>query len=248
MEMFETAAHTDPHFIVGVGNYAQGLNDSNRPKDALKWTNGLLSWIFTQDDWRGALRTKKLKAFTPEVNRRLRTNGGNPDWKALGWFISTQAGSYSRLKQTADALEVEKFALLLAPNDARIHFAYGQLIIKFDRPEAIQHWEYALKLLPRYAVCAAALAHERLVDGRYKDTIKLLEPLMESLGWNSEAWMDLSDAKAGLHDFTGAAAALDGAEKSVFVKKEEIAKRRRKLKELQDAYRASRATSGTVNH
>jgi len=137
--------------------------------------------------------------------------------------------SYTRLKQTAEAVEVEKEALLLAPNDARLHFVYGQLIIGFDRPEALAHWEFALKLLPHYAVCASALAHERIVDGRYADAVKLLENNMQNLGWNSSAWLDLADAKIGLHDYAGASKALDSAAKSVFVKKDAIAARRKKL-------------------
>jgi len=228
-EFFGQAAHTDPHFIVGVGNYAQGLNDADKPKESLKWTNDLLTWLFHTSDWRGLLHKEKLKAFTPDVNSRLLTNGGNPDRKALGWFVGVQSVSYTRLKQTAEAVEVEKEALLLAPNDARLHFVYGQLIIGFDRPEALAHWEFALKLLPHYAVCASALAHERIVDGRYADAVKLLENNMQNLGWNSSAWLDLADAKIGLHDYAGASKALDSAAKSVFVKKDAIAARRKKL-------------------
>ncbi len=230
--LFELAAKTDPHFIVGVGNYAQSLNDAGKPKEGLKWTNNLLVWIFGNEKWRDVLRTQKLKAFTPDVNRRLCTNGGNPDMRALGWFVSNQGGCYAKLKDIENALDCYKDALVLAPQDARIHFGYGQLILSFDRPEAIQHWEYALKLMPRYAVCASALAHERLIDKRYADVIKLLEPNMDNVGWNCDAWFDLADAKMGLRDWTGASAALDGAEKAIFVKKPALAEHRKKLKEL----------------
>ena len=231
-QFFSGVAHTDPHFIVGVGNYAQGLNDSGKPEESLKWTNGLLTWIFHTKDWRLLLEKQKLKALTPEVNLRLRTNGGNPDMKALGWFVGVQASSYSRLKDTFDAVEVEKVALLIAPSDARLHFAYGQLIVSFDRKEAIEHWEYALVLLPHYAVCAAALAHERIIDGRYSDAVKLLEEHMGNLGWNSSAWIDLADAKIGMKDYGGATRALDSADRAIFVKKDLIDLRRKRIKAL----------------
>ena len=233
-KFFEQVAHTDRHFIVGVGNYAHALTDTDHAEESIKWTDELLTWIFGSKEWRRILVKKKAKAFTPEVIQRLKSNGGNVDYKALGWFVSTESGAFSHLKRVADALELQKDALMISPGDPRSHFGYGQIVLSFDRPEALAHWEYALKLSPKYNACAAALGHEYVIDHRYKDAIRLLEPITTDMGWNSQIWLDLADAKMSIGDFLGAKASLDSSQKAMLIKKEDVDARRKKLQALMD--------------
>jgi len=235
LSLFKTVANIDHHFLIGVGNYSHALEMEGRIDEELRWTNETLTWMFGTDKWIDLLATKKLDAFTPEITDRLRTNGGLPDRKALGWFISCYASGLAHAKRFPEAIVVEREAMMVGPKDARIHFAYGQLMLTNDRPEAIRQWEIALTLTPKYSACAAALAHERVVDHRYADAIGLLEPVMSDVGWDSGAWLDLADAKIGLHDLKGAATALVHAGEAIYVKKDEIEKRRKIIQGLADA-------------
>ena len=222
LSLFSTVAHNDNHFLVGVGNYAHALELDGRPKEELEWTDNTLTWLFGTPDWKELLKTKKMKAFTPEVKERIRTNGGLLDLKALGWFISNYAGGLNRLNRIPEAIEVEQLALMVGPKDARTHFAYGRLILDTNRPEALRHFELALKLSKNFTACAGALAHERILDKQYADAVKLLEPAMSDLRWDSGFWVDLAKARIGLRDYAGAKAALAGAEKSIYVKRDQI--------------------------
>ena len=121
---------------------------------------------------------------------------------------------------------------MIAPTDSRNHFNYGKLILKTNRKEALDHWEYALKLSPKFWQCARALGHERMIDGRYAEAVKLLEPAMRSVSWNGDAWIDLADAKMAIHDYKGASIALDKASGSLFSVKDKITRDRQKLKDL----------------
>jgi hypothetical protein len=229
---FKEAALTDPHFIVGVTNYANTVDTDGQYKTAFDLTNNLLVWIFGTEKWEELLRAKQLAAFTPDVNARLKTNVGIPDMRALGWVFNSHSGILAHLHKEADAIEVAKDSVLIAPKDSRNQFAYGKLLIKTNRKEALEHWEYALKLSPKYWQCARALGHEKMVDGNYAEAVKLLEPAMVSISWNGDAWIDLAEAKMGIRDYKGAGVALDKAAGSLFQVKEKIAKERKKLNEL----------------
>jgi tetratricopeptide (TPR) repeat protein len=238
--LFATQAKIDPHFLAGVRNYSQSLELNGHADEEVRITNNTLTWMFGTDKWIDLLRTKKLAVFTPEFIERLKTNGGDPDRKALAAFIGANASGLARLNRNAEAIVVEQQALMLGPKDARIHYAYGQLLLKSDRPEALRQYEIALKLTPNFSACAAALAHERIIDGRYAEAKALLEPVVEELGWNSSTWIDLAKAKIGLGDLAGASAALDGAMHAIYVKKEEIEPLRKQIKGLQAAKGAAR--------
>jgi len=233
--LFKTQAEIDPHFLAGVRNYAQALEMQGNPAEEVRLTNNTLSWMFGTDKWVDLLAEKKMDVFTPELIHRLKSNGGYPDRKALAAFISANAGGLAKLKRMPEAIKVEQEALMIGPDDPRIHFAYGQLLLKTNRPEAIHQWEIALKITPHFSACAAALAHERIIDGRYKEAVALLEPITAELGWAGSVWIDLAKAKIALNDPVGAGAALDGAERAIFVKQTEIDPLRKQIKDLMHA-------------
>ncbi len=222
LDLFTRAAKIDPHFMVGVGNYAHALDLNNKSPEALAITDKTLTWIFGTKDWSRKIETKKRDALTPDVLDRLRTNGGIPDVKALGWFISCNSASLARLNRLPEARKICKEALVMAPRDARINFAYAQLIEDLDRKEAIHYMELAIKVAPKYAAAAIALSHERVKDKRYSEALKVLEPVLKDVTWNSNVLLDIAEAKAGLHDFKGALQALDEAQHALFVPKKEL--------------------------
>lgn len=221
-DLFRTQALIDPHFLAGVRNYGQALELQGKYDEELRRTDDTLSWLFQTNEWMNLLAREKMAAFTPDMVDRLKSNGGEADWKALGAFLSCNAGARFKLHHTADAIRVEQEAIMISGKDPRIRYAYGQLLLKTNRPEAIRQFEYALKLAPNFTGCAAALAHERLIDGRYADAVKLINPILTEMGWDSGVWLDLAKAKLGLGDFRGAEEALSGAEHAVFVKKTDI--------------------------
>ena len=231
-DFFKEAATTDPHFIVGVTNYANTVDTDGRYKEAFRWTNDLLVWLFGTEKWQELLHAKKRAAFTPEVNARMKTNVGIPDMKALGWVLNSHSGILEHLHRESDAIEAARDSIMIAPTDSRNHFNYGKLILKTNRKEALDHWEYALKLSPKFWQCARARGHERMIDGRYAEAVKLLEPAMRSVSWNGDAWIDLADAKMAIHDYKGASIALDKASGSLFSVKDKITRDRQKLKDL----------------
>ncbi len=229
---FDVAAHNDPHFIAGVTHYAEGLNAENRWKEAYAWTDELLTWSFGTKDWAKRIETKGASALDADVKERVHTNIGNPEPKTLGYIVSLAGSSLISLQKKEEGIKLYQDALLISPKDPRVNFAYGHLIIGRDRAEAIRHWELALKVSPKFPACAAALAHERIIDGRFQDAVNLLEPSMETVGWNCDAWIDLADAKIGLKDYAGASAALDSAGKALLVIKPKIDQRRRLIQIL----------------
>jgi len=229
---FDEAAHTDRHFIAGVTHYAESLNSQNKWKESYRWSDGLLTWVFGTKQWQALIEDKKTGALSADVKERMHSNSGKPDPRILGYVVSLAGASLADQNQMPQAIQLYKDALVIAPTDPRINFAYGKLIVKTDRKEAMRHWEMALKVSPKFPICAAALAHERIIDGNYSDAVRLLEPSMEAIGWNSDSWIDLADAKIGLQDYTGASAALDQAEKAILVTKPKIEERRQKIREL----------------
>jgi hypothetical protein len=76
-----------------------------------------------------------------------------------------------------------------------------------------------MKINPGYAACAASLAHERVIDGRFSDAVTLLSGALDQVGYKGNSWLDMADAKIGLRDFVGASAALDKAEHALFAAK-----------------------------
>lgn len=231
-DFFAKAAKIDPHFIVAVTHHMQGLDAANHSKESLIESDKLLYWIFGTHQWHSQIRRKGQGVLTKDVMARLHTNSGVPDVRSLGWHISSRAASLAHLDRNTEAIQAEKDALTLSPRDPRINFAYGSLVVKTDRVDAIRHWEFALTVSPRFPACMSALAHERVVDHRYADAIRLLEPVMTDLSWNSDAWIDLADAKIGLKDYKGALGALEGASKSMLPKKKDIAQRVELIKQL----------------
>jgi hypothetical protein len=231
-DFFAKAAKIDPHFIVGVTHHMQGLDAANRSQESLVESDKLLYWIFGTHQWHIQIKRKGQKALTENVMARLHSNSGVPDVRSLGWHISSRAASLAHLDRTPEAILVEKDALTLSPRDPRINYAYGALVVKTDRVDAIRHWEFALTVSPRFPACMSALAHERVVDHRYAEAVKLLEPVMTDLSWNSNAWLDLADAKIGLKDYKGALAALAGGSHAMLPNKEEIQKRVDQIKLL----------------
>ena len=224
-DFFAKAAKIDPHFIVGVTHHMQGLDALNRSRESLVESDKLLFWIFGTHQWHTQIKRRGQRVLTKDVMARLHSNSGVPDVRSLGWHISSRAASLSHLSRDSEAILVERDALTLSPRDPRINFAYGALVVKTDRLDAIRHWEFALTVSPRFPACMSALAHERVVDHRYADAVKLLEPVMNDLSWNSDAWIDLADAKIGLKDYRGALAALAGGSKAMLPNKKEIQKR-----------------------
>lgn len=233
LDFFTKAAQLDPHFIVGVGNYAHSLDLEERSPEALVLTDRTLTWIFGTPKWKAELQKKGWDALTPEVRKTLRTNGGIPDIKALGWFISCNAASLSNLNRKKEAIEISKIAVTIAPTDARINYQIGQLLLDSDRPKAIKYWEKAIKLVPTFSACAQSLAHERVKDGRYQDALDLLNKAVKDIGWNGNVWMDIAEAKAGLHDYAGALKALDQAGSTMFAaSKVKVSERRKQIEAL----------------
>ena len=233
LNFFTKAAQLDPHFIVGVGNYAHALDLEERSPESLALTDRTLTWIFGTPQWKPLLQKEGWDALTPEVRKTLRTNGGIPDIKALGWFISCNAASLSNLNRKKEATEVSRIAVTIAPTDARINFQIGQLLLDTDRATAIKYWEKAIKIIPTFSACAQALAHERVKDGRYQDALDLLNKAVKDIGWNGNVWMDIAEAKAGLHDYHGALKALDKAGETMFAaSKVKIAERRKQFEAL----------------
>jgi predicted Zn-dependent protease len=167
------------------------------------------------------------------VRQNIHTNAGIPEPKTMGYVISVYAASLNDLNRKEEAVRVERDALIVNPYDPRVNFAYGVMVVKTDRQDAIRHWETALSGNRIFPACAAALAHERVKDGRFADAVKLLEPVMVTIGWNSQSWMDLADAKIGLHDYAGASKALDDSEKAILVIRPDIDKRRNLIRDLQ---------------
>ena len=230
---FEHAAQADPHFIAGVTHYAEGLNGQNRWKESIGWSNELLTWLFGTEKWQALIEQKREGALTSYVKEKVHTNSGKPDVRTLGYVVSLVGNSRASMNQKGQAIQLYKDALAISPIDPRINFAYGKLVVGIDRKDAIRHWELALRVSPRFPVCAAALAHERVVDGNFRDAIRLLDPSLATIGWNSDAWIDFADAKIGLKDYKGASAALDSAEKAILVAKPKIEARRKLILELE---------------
>jgi tetratricopeptide (TPR) repeat protein len=195
----------------------------------------LLTWAFGTKDWAKKIESQKSFALDADVKERIHTNIGNPEPKTLGYIVSLAGSSLISMKRKDEGIKLYQDALIVSPKDPRINFAYGHIILGTDRKEAIRHWELALSVSPKFPACASALAHERIIDKRYQDAVNLLEPSMESVGWNCDAWLDLADAKIGLRDFPGALAALDGAGKAILVFKPKIDQRRMLIKQLQAA-------------
>lgn len=233
--LFGTQAAIDPHFLAGVRNYGQALELQGRYREELRMTDRTLTWMFQTDKWSDLLSEKKLAVFTPEFIERLKSNGGYPDKKALAAFISCNASALSKLNRKSEAVKVEQEALMIGPQDPHIRYAYGQLILKSDRAEALRQWEIALKIAPKFTECVAALAHERVADGRYAEAVALLEPALPDLSWDSRTWLDLAQAKIALNDLDGAGKALDGAQRAIFVKQPDIDKLRKQILELRRA-------------
>ncbi len=230
LQLFKSAAEIDRHFIIGVGNYSHALDLESRSSEALRMTDETMTWILGTKDWVNLLETKKRGALSKEVLTRLRTNGGIPDVKAFGWFISCNAASLSKLKRLDDARRIQKLALMIAPRDARINYGYAQLIIDIDRKSAVHYMEVAMSISPKYSACAMSLAHERVIDKRYPEAIHILDKAMKDIGWNGNAWLDYADAKIGIGDVSGAEKALFEAENSLFkASKNETDKRRKVL-------------------
>jgi len=206
---FTKVVENDPHFVIGVQKEAQLLNDMGLPGEAAHLTTGVLSWLFESPEWAWQFDKLKMAAITPEVRTRLKTNSGIPQVNDLGGLMAINAVSLAQSKKFIFAAMAAKDALVFMPNDPILNFLYGQLIRKSNRNEAIHHWEIALKYEPELAPCAAMLAHERLADHRYADAATLIEPLEKTTILTGAAWLDLADAKIGLHDWKGAKSALD---------------------------------------
>jgi hypothetical protein len=77
-------------------------------------------------------------------------------------------------------------------------------------------------------------------DQRYADAVRLLEPAIKDMEWDSGTWLDLARARIGLRDVAGARKALDGATHAIYVKKGEIDPVRKQLEELEAAQKAKR--------
>jgi len=219
LSLFSTIAKLDPHFMVGVGNYAHELDGVDRSPEALKVTGDTLSWIFGTPQWAQLIEKKKSAAISQIVLDHLHTNGGVPDIKELGWLISCNSSAYTVMKKTNDARFIMKQAVTIAPTDSRINFMYGKMLMDIDRRQATHYLEIALKLAPTYSACAAALAHERILDGRFPEAITLLKKALKDVGWNSSGWLDLADAEIAVRDFSEARKALDKASHSMFAAK-----------------------------
>jgi hypothetical protein len=216
---FTAVAKNDPHFIQGVLYHAHDLDAKGKYAESVQWTGNTIRWALGADNWEQVLETKKAAAITPEVEQRLRSNGGRPNIGPLGNFIGSHAYSLARMKRPEEAIQVAKGALAVSPGDPWINYMYGELVRKTNRKEAIHYWEIAMKINPGYAACAASLAHERVIDGRFSDAVTLLSGALDQVGYKGNSWLDMADAKIGLRDFVGASAALDKAEHALFAAK-----------------------------
>ena len=241
-DLFTAVSKTDPHFIIGSTKHATTLENQGRLQEALEWRQRTLRWVFNSDNWSEDLRAGRVNGLGPEVLGRLRTNGGIPFLSGLAWLMCNQASTLAKLHRIPEARTIDEEALAIAPDDFRINFAYGQLILDADRKRAIHYMEIALKLAPRSPVYAMALAHERVKDGRYAEAVQLLAGIIKTVGWNGSAWIDLADARIGTGDLDGASSALAGAGQAMFApKKSEIETRRKRIESLRlSAHQRSR--------
>ncbi|MDR3692277.1 MAG: hypothetical protein P4L46_23040 [Fimbriimonas sp.] len=231
---FTVVAKNDPHFVMGVQYYAHILDSQRRFAESVQATDTTIRWALGSDDWVNLLETQKEKAITPEIEHRLRSNGGRPNIEPLGNFIGSNAFSMASLNRMTEAARIAHGALYVAPHDYWLNFLYGELIRRKDRAQAIHYWEAALKLNPDYSACAAALAHERVVDKRFSEAVALLSRALDEVGYKGNSWLDMADAKIGMHDLDGAKSALDQAGKVLFAASPvEVEKRRKAIRALE---------------
>lgn len=158
----------DPHFIVGVGNCALNMETAGKPEVELQLTDRTLTWVFDDPNWQRLLATKKTAAFSQVFYDRMKANCGAPDFRALDWMIGCNASALLHLNRLAEAIEVQRDALIVGPTDARLHYGYGEMLLKTDHAEAIRQLEEALRLSPKFPECAAALAGEKAKTGNMR--------------------------------------------------------------------------------
>lgn len=232
-DFFSQVARTEPHFLVGVGNFANALDGKKRVTEELKWTSRTLCWMFGTEKWEDVVMAKKEAAVTADVRERLRSNSNLADVITLGWLISVYATALAHSNRIPDAIRADQTAIIVSPRDPKTRFAYGQLMLKTNKPEAIHQWEVALQMNPNFAACATALAHERVTEGKDSVAVKILEPIVKDPGSESGPWIELAKAKLGLNDIAGAKAALDGANHAAAVKKDEIETVSKRIQQLE---------------
>ena len=230
--LFEKLTKNDPHFMIGVANYAHFLDADGQPEEAYKWSTSLLVWLFGGEDWAKNIESNKLGAITPFVMQRLGTNIGDPHISDIGSFMGGYAATLSNLKRTDDARLGISDAVTISPDDARLRNSYGNFFIDVDRKQAIQAWETAIKISPSFTAARLSLAHERVKDKRFADAIQLISPVIHSQNWNTFAWIDLADAEIGVGDTDAAETALQNAEHGFFPAKSQISARRRQIEAL----------------
>jgi hypothetical protein len=211
---FSRVAENDPHFMVGVAFYTYFLDEQGRSKEAVALSESTLTWLFGTQRWPEAIDRQQRAAISPPVFNRLRSNTGIPKMSALGNFIASDAYSLAKAGQRARATLVAKDALLFSPMDPWVNFLYGRLNLATNRSDAIRHWEIALRASPKYAECAILLAHERIVDHRYKEAVALLTMATNIVPDTGGVWLELADAWIGLKEYSAASTAVERAQKA----------------------------------
>jgi tetratricopeptide (TPR) repeat protein len=193
----------------------------------------MIRWAFGTDNWLDWVEAHKSNAITPEIEMRLRSNGGRPNIQPFANFIGSNAYSLARMHRVPEAIRVAKAALIVSPNDYWLNFLAGELVYRSDPQQAVRYWENALKFNPYYTECAVTLAHERVREGQFAAAVSLLTSVQKALGTHGNPWLDMADAKIGLHDLSGAMQALDKAEQAQLpANPTEIASRRKRIQDI----------------
>ena len=227
---FAAVVANDPHFLAGIEQYCKLLDRDGQFVESAKISGRALSWVMGSEDWGKAFLNSKTPLASPEVNNRLRTNTGRPEYMEVGTIMANRAFSLARGGQTDAAILSIRDAMIVQPGNPWVHLMYSKLIMRSDRALAIKEMEQAVKQNPQYGDAVVALAKQRIIDKRFEEADQMMIKVQKEMGYNGYFWLELFDAKLGDHDYKGAAAALVQAQHAVIIPQQsEIEKRQAQL-------------------
>jgi hypothetical protein len=223
---FAAVVANDPHFLAGIEQYCKLLDRDGQYAESAKISGKALSWVMGSEDWGKAFLDSKTSIASPDVNDRLKTNTGRPEYMEVGTIMANRAFSLARCGQTDAAILSIRDAMIVQPGNPWVHLMYSKLIIRTDRALAIKELERAVQENPLYGDAVVALAKQRIIDKRYAEADQMMVKVEKDMGFNGYFWLELFDAKIGDHDYKGAAAALVQAQHAVIIPQQgEIDKR-----------------------
>ena len=227
---FAAVVSNDPHFLAGVEQYGKILAKEGHYAESAALTGRALEWVMGSKDWAEPFLNTPNAVATPEVNERLRTNTGNPEYMEVGTIMADRAFSLARSRQPEAAILSIRDAMIIQPKNPYVHLLYSQLILHKDRSTAIRELEIAVQLNPMYGDAVVALAKQRIIDQRFQEADELMSKVKMAMGYNGYFWLELFDAKMGHGDYQGAREALSSAQHAVIIPQQsEIEKRQSQL-------------------